>query len=558
MLLGSAGRLWGSCAVVLAIAALVGVGCRRNSSGASAASTKTKSTSTATASNVEDQLKTALVQLQPENLNITSHVSNAVSVLNHWWGAVKGAKLEPTGVTPPAIPDGLLPEVVRQQLQREAFSSDDGRHIRASYLAKQIADDLAAKTDNDLERVVLAFEWTCRNIVLLNDDEPAPALSFYELAIFGRGRPEDRATVFANLLRQWRLDAVVLRPEGEVADDSPWIIGVLLDDAVYLFDVRLGLPLPRGDRSLAARITEPATLADLLQHPEWLKALTVRSDQPYAPTIEQLQSPEVEIIASIVAWSPRMWNIEQMLPGDRLCVLYDAPAPIGDAPGVFQRLAAAFPAVSLERIQPWRDLWNQEARFAQGDRQTQQILQVLQATMAVPIEKLRDSAAVMDMNWTDPNSAARRNPTAEDGKKERYGPSFRQLKTRTLQLQGRYADAIAQYVGIRQLGMSPPPDPNVAVIYNLAAEDAFYWSGVCKAESGQYDSAATALTEYMRRHQRGGRWLAAARQLIADCRVAENKLPEAIAALKLIVPNDSYRASVGVQLKRLTALSAVE
>ncbi|HET6426067.1 MAG TPA: hypothetical protein VFG20_20420 [Planctomycetaceae bacterium] len=80
---------------------LVATGCRKAKVAPSPAGGTAAPTTNKVAAEVEDQLKSGLYQLQPENLGIDSRVEDAVSVLNNWWSAVKSANLEPTGLTPP-------------------------------------------------------------------------------------------------------------------------------------------------------------------------------------------------------------------------------------------------------------------------------------------------------------------------------------------------------------------------------------------------------------------------------------------------------------------------
>ncbi len=515
------------------LAMLLFCGCKKSAPPTPTATTP--SANRAVATEVEDQLKSALYQLQPENLGIDSRIDDAVSVLNNWWSAVKSAKLEPTGLTPPAIPEALLPANVRELLDKELYDNQDGQHIRSSYFAKQIGDHVGSPTDKELDRVIKAFEWVCRNITLLAEDEVTPPLGFYELLVFGRGRPFDRAMVFGEILRQLRLDSVVLYPSGALEADSPWLMGVLLDGKVYLFDPRLGLPIPNGDAPKTGRITQPATLEEILAHPEWLTPLAARSDQPFEPSVEQLQSAQVGVLTPVMGWSARMWRLEQLLPGDQLCVLYDPPAKLGDAPSVFERVATSFPGKTLEQIERFVDPLLRTEMDARDRTEVMRALQMAQSSLLAPF-------------------AANNDDKAPGGR--RAVPTQRQLKTRTLQLQGRYADAIAQYVSIRQLGVTPPPDATLALVYARAAEDAFYWSCLCKVDSNQLESATQLLSDYLKRYRRGGRWLVGARQALADCHLARNQTAEAIETLKMSLPDDPARASTAVQIKWLSGLSA--
>jgi hypothetical protein len=516
---------------------MVSQGCRGNSTSTSSATSQAAAPDgSALQIEVEDQLKSALYQLQPENLGIDSRLDDAVSVLNNWWAAVEAAKLEPTGLTPPDIPAGRLPEPLLPRLQKAAYDPFDGRHIRAAYLAEGIADRIASETEQELERVTRSFDWVCRNIALVPEDEPLPPLTFYETLLLGRGRAADRIVVFATILKQLKLDTLVLRAAEAEQPDAPSLVGVPLEGEVYLFDPQLGLPIPRGDEPVAAVISRPATLKQIREHPDWLKTLSARSDQPYEPTAEQMAAPKVDVVTFPTAWTARMWKLEQLLPGDSVCVLYEAPDALGDAPGPFARVAALDAAWSADKIGVWTYPLQREVQFAQMDQNTARLMQVTLASFSVPLEVARDEKAGVP----------------------RQTPTMRHLKTRTVQLQGRSAEALSQYVSIRLLAVTPAPDPAWNPIYQIAAEDAFFWSCLCKYESGEYESAVTLLGDYLKRHRRGGRWLGAAGVLLAQCHCELGQLPAGLQALKTAATDDAYRATAAVLTKRWAEAAAAK
>jgi hypothetical protein len=370
------------------------------------------------------------------------------------------------------------------------------------------------------------FEWVCRNVTLAPEEEQLP-LTFYEIAIIGRGSAADRAWVFGEILKQRRLDAVMLRAKDNPT--GPLLIGVPWEGEVYLFDPQLGLPLPRGDEPSAAQSSRPATLKQVRENPDWLKALSARSDQPYEPTAEQLADPQVDAFTTVTSWTARMWNLEQLLPGEALCFVYEAPDTLGEAPGVFARVAAADPAWQADKVGAWPYPLQRGFQFSQLqlDPNLAREMQAATAPLAAPMEVLKDE-----------EGHARRKET------------MLQLKSRTMQLQGRHAEAVANFVTIRLLANTPPPEASWGPIYNRAAEDAYYWSCVCKFETGDYKDAGTSLAEYLRRYRRGGKWLGPAALLLAECHRAQEQLPQAIQALKTATPDEAYRATMAVLAKR--------
>lgn len=469
-------------------------------------------------SDIDNQLRSALHQLQPENLGIDSQVDDAISMLNHWWTGVQTAGLDPGGVTLPGIPDSWADESLRQRLQRSTFDAEDGLFIRDAYLARAIAQRLADQSDHDLVRAVLAFEWVCRNVVLTSAEELPVPLTFYDLLIMGRGRAVDRAWVLGEILRQMKLDSVLLqgRP-GDEAVEAP-LLGVLVEQEVYLFDLQLGLPIPADEAPLPGGLQKPASLRHLQQHPEVLKRLTLRSDQPYEPTPEQLQRARPMVIASPNAWAARMWKLEQLLPSDALCVLYDPPQKIEELPGLLERLQAV--GWTLDTATLWDYPSRQRQQFTQLTPQQRQLYESLRAPLFVPFDPVlnEDRSQIVSVV-----------------------PTRQLLKTRTLQLQGRYIPAVAQYVGIRQTINLPIPDPRLIPLYQQAVECAFYWTAVCKYESQEYEGAVATLQDYLKRYAHKGKWLGSAQRLLAESQHALGQIDDALQTLKGTTPDELYR-----------------
>lgn len=504
---------------------LAGNGCQDKSPAPADKGPAAARVSEAQTGEIEDQLKSALYQLQPEHLDIDARLDDAVSVLNNWWSAVKEANLEPKGLVLPDLPAERLAAAQRAAVQRDTFDAADGRAIRSAYFAKAIADQATAGVANELDRIVKLFEWTCRNIALESEAPAGRAMTLYEILITGRGSAVDRAWVFAALLKQQRWDLVVLHAADVKIEnpEAPWVVGVVHDGEAYLFDLRLGLPIPNPESH-----TRPATLRQAIAHPEWLTALSPRADQPYEPNAEQLQSSVVEVFTPPVTWSPRMWSVEQLLPGESLCVLYEAPGRLGDLDGVFERVAKAGDGWTADQVQVWSYPADQEARFLTMDDRLRQRVDREMVPFLMPMEMREDREA----------------------KRRVLVQTMQQLQIRLDQLYGRRADAVSQYVTIRQLAVMTPPQPGLGPVYQQAADDAHYFSCVCKAEGSDLDAAVKALADYVKKSRRSGRWGPPARSLLADCQAAQDNLTAAAQTLRVQESDDPYRARHAVLLSR--------
>jgi hypothetical protein len=88
---------------------------------------------------------------------------------------------------------------------------------------------------------------------------------------------------------------------------SYWIPGVLIEKEIYLFDTRLGLPLPGPNGEGVA------TLTQVRAQPEILKTLNANPKLAYDVSPEQLKKVEVLVSCSLPAMSPRMKYLHEIL-----------------------------------------------------------------------------------------------------------------------------------------------------------------------------------------------------------------------------------------------------
>lgn len=495
--------------------------------------TKSVAPTTADQSTAEDILGSAILQLQPENLGIDSDLESAVSVLNSWAGLAKATR--PESLTPPVVDwstvsESLVDPNVRTMMTEPVYTQLDGRHIRICFLAHAIGRAMTEGVSDDVARATRLFDYTTRNIVRFGEDEMAFPLTPYELLVAGRGTPEDRAWVFATLLRQWRLDAVVLRSPREGAPEN-WLIGVPIKGEIYLYDPRLGVPVPNWDVAEGkTHFEQPATLAQVIEHPDWLTRLGQDADvEPMS--VDDLKSSLVEMIAEPQYWSDRMWLLEQSLPAESVCLLYDAPARTAEESGMFGRIASV---EALNRPDSWR-VWSypfrQQYNMGRMDERSMQAMQLTMATFAVPFEMNAETKQVQ--------------------------PTNRQLRTRIDQLLGRWAEATTGYLAIRQLGMTPNPSAEMNRIQQLSAEDAQFWTAVCKYELKEWDGAIEILDGYRRRYRRG-RWVSDAILLTAQCQMEAGKIDEAITTLESADSNDRNADVIALWLKQWKSLRPAE
>ena len=129
--------------------------------------------------------------------------------------------------------------------------------------------------------------------------------------------------------------------------DAPrlWACGVILNGGpdVYLFDPRLGLPLP------GANGKGVATLADVCKDASLLKQLDVDPAHPYDVTAEQGRTAELHLVCSLSSLAPRMAQLQKkFLPPLRVSLWHDVN-------GELQILKNA--AAKMEGVNPPVKIW---------------------------------------------------------------------------------------------------------------------------------------------------------------------------------------------------------
>jgi hypothetical protein len=216
----------------------------------------------------------------------------------------------------PALERKLLTDLVGleddelREVEADHFTPLDGHYLELCSLLRDAATRSLRLTEPDkdrspLDRARQAFAWTMRQILLREDE---PELQPPEFALRqGAGGPRERALVFLTLLRQADIDGCLIAYPGK---DGPVhrLVGVLLGDkgkeSIYLFDPRLGLPLPGPGGGVA-------TLAELRKQPELLKQLDLAAPYRYDITPEQARKAEIHLAFPLSALSARMRYLEE-------------------------------------------------------------------------------------------------------------------------------------------------------------------------------------------------------------------------------------------------------
>jgi hypothetical protein len=219
------------------------------------------------------------------------------------------------------------------------FTALDSYHLESCFLLRDAAKSLELVTpggrgstvkQTPLDQAELAFAWVMRQVRLPQlsappgqaaPPEPDPIPLSFALRR-GWGTPLQRALIFLALLEQFGLEensssslhgALLFLPEAK-GQRRLWACGVAIGDkpdALYLFDPRLGLPIPgpdgKGVATLAQARTNPKVLGQL-------EADKLR----YDVTPEDARQAEAYLFCALSALAPRMVLLQDRLLRDRV------------------------------------------------------------------------------------------------------------------------------------------------------------------------------------------------------------------------------------------------
>jgi hypothetical protein len=278
-----------------------------------------------------------------------------------------------------------LDESALAELEAGTYTLLDGQYLAQCFLLRDAAraievgalpNDLDVRL-NPLERARIAFDWVMREVRLQTEPNPLPPDPPAYVLRRGWGTALERALVFLALLEQLEpqpapgdaasqpgekgppadgrlLGCLVYTAERSGGTPRLWACGVIAgkDDALYLFDPRLGLPLP-------GKAGPVATLAEAARDKDVLEQLNVEKGQRYDVDADQTARAEVRYVTSLSALAPRMKFLQESLLGAAVPVQLYA-----DSTGQMERLGRAAKASGLkEPVRPWQDeqgAWKQD------------------------------------------------------------------------------------------------------------------------------------------------------------------------------------------------------
>lgn len=230
----------------------------------------------------------------------------------------------------------LSPLLAKKERTVGRFHDYETRSVQGSTWIRDISRWAQGEQSTEQARATALFDWTVRNIQLLEPSETSPRF-VWEILLHGQGDAAQRALIFTALCQQQSLPAVVVEVPLTESDSPYLLVGVAIDGGLVLFDPTLGLPLPGQEADTVA------TLKELQQKDALLRALDL-PDSPYPLTSEALASVELRVVADPFALTDRAKRLDQKLTGEnRLALTLDYKTMVSILPEGESPVLWAFP-----------------------------------------------------------------------------------------------------------------------------------------------------------------------------------------------------------------------
>jgi hypothetical protein len=204
------------------------------------------------------------------------------------------------------------------------FTLLDAHYVDLCLLLRDGAYSLGVDGQPPLERAQAAFAWVVRQVQLRESPLPPglpPAPTQYVLRR-GWGNSLERSVAFLAMLQQMGVPGCMIAcPVAGGAGLLQWIPGALVDKEIFLFDTRMGIPLPASDGKGIA------TLRQLRTADKPFAPLAIDAGHSYDVTAEQVRHAEILVAAPLSALASRMKVLDGVLGGrQKLRSFVDGPA----------------------------------------------------------------------------------------------------------------------------------------------------------------------------------------------------------------------------------------
>ncbi|MFO1022395.1 MAG: hypothetical protein U0903_17120 [Planctomycetales bacterium] len=251
----------------------------------------------------------------------------------------------------------LLPPDQVALLQGDVYSKRDAEHLQTSIWMHVLEQVVNTAQTSDMARVKTAFDYVMRTVALVQSHPEETPLSLKGVLLAGEGTVEDRILLFSELLRQLKIDVVVISPPAEKEEEGALprsLVAVLLDNEAYLFDPLIGVGVPASNTPLKSLADEnPATWKQVTANPQLLR----RMDLPKLPlelNDKTLSNCRIRLIGQTSLWAPRLVDLKDHFSGSFGTYVSDDLVDSGDRKGLLTRvLDGVGKAWKREQVSVW-------------------------------------------------------------------------------------------------------------------------------------------------------------------------------------------------------------
>ncbi len=497
-----------------------------------------------TSSLCESKLTKWIQSVDPERLQFNTDIESRVQELNRYWTTC-GPKGEAPIVSDLQPMEAALAGAYLERVRATRFDRRDVEHIRQSLLLSRMAIPVIETQPTDLDRAVAAWELISQFIEPVASQSAAVRpLTPFECLLLGEGTPADLAWIFAELLRQLHLDAVVLTTEDAAI---PPLVGVIIQSDIYLFDSHSGWPVPAAGESQRKTIyREPTTLTAALADDAILRQLDIEG-APFPWTSDRLKAAQVGLVGTSNTWSPRLAELQFQWPTGQPCVIYDGlGASAGRERGLMARvsLTLAPPGQVSQKVHVWDYPEQQCALYNSLGSETAEHMLPLVAVMSGPttFTEVQDPKT---SQWTV--YPKRTNRALQQARVQQL------LGDQTEAIQG-YLPMMGAHLASPKLSRKIDGATQAAMDLNrMVSDKATYWMASTQFEDHEIEAAVRTLKRYARDFPLGAMREAAAMRL-ADCLLRTQQFDPALQVLDQVGPGP-YQTRKLLLTRRLLELS---
>lgn len=430
------------------------------------------------------------------------------------------------------------------ELTSTVYTPLDAYYLDQCLLLHDAARSLGVDDRPAPDRAVAGFAWAMRQVRLQEADGPASPPAF--VLRRGWGTARERSLVFLALLEQLGLrGCMVVLPAGGSFRD--WVAAALADGQIYLFDSRLGMPLPGPSGKGLATLAQAKTDADLLK--------PLSADGFYDVDFAQARQAELRMVCPLSALAPRMRRLEEQMEAANRPRLATAAAVLRkEFQDAIRKSGLADCPVCVGEPPPAKD----------------DALGVLRSFLADPSRQPRFDESLTP--WPLLPASIRRLPEGSDlGRRLRQGfakpfldLAYDPRMPRELMLRGRLDEAVAGFVELRgeieRLRESARAEPEPGQVLEKWVEEARRaYAEFLRAQreaGGQETPALKAARQRMGQvwdRQRAGKPFEMLQALVAEPRLAQTTYCLALAKQEL-----AERARTSLDHQSKPSLARVE